>query len=161
MKKKSYDNPYDVLDDEILTVENDINGIIIRQQEIQNFISSVETSISDIEQNLLREKRSKTPNYESMKALRGALSKNIELVKDLYDSYRGFEDSKVKYRKLISDAKLNYQQLVKVKIRQLDIKSEKVDDTTLISLLRNITKNKTAAIENFKDELDNDSDYRM
>jgi chromosome segregation ATPase len=152
-----------------LTAE--IDNIRIRQQELQNFITSIETNINGIETLIDEENNLEKPNYKKLAALRTTLFKNIELLKQLYDSYKGFEEVKFKYQKLIVNSKLDYNKLIYLQIRRLDEQFNRAtsDSDDLIVILRKLTENmenhsqqsdfskkKNPILDNIHNEISND-----
>jgi hypothetical protein len=112
------------LDQKIAIVE-------LRQQEIQNYISDMDNNITFLRGLLPNEK-----DKEKNRILRGAISKNIELLARLYSTYREYEDVKVKYFKIISDDVHKMHQLIAVDIRRIDEKVKDIDDSDFLGVMK-------------------------
>ena len=119
------------------TLEREISNIELRQQELQNIISTLEQNISDIEQLILLEKKKKTVDGNKIKNLRAAILSNTQILNEFYNTYRGYEEVKFKYRKLITDKGLDYEKL-KSDLERLD-KRSKIDNEQLLNVLEIIT----------------------
>lgn len=119
------------------TLEKEIMNIELRQQEIQNVISTLDQSISDIEHLIMLEKKKKTPDGNKIKNLRGALLTNTQILNEFYNTYRGYEEVKFRYRKLITDKGLDYEKL-KSDLEKLDRRS-KFDNEQLLTVLEVIS----------------------
>lgn len=121
-------------------LEKSIINIELRQQELQNMIAIVQNGISNLE-NLVAKEEAKTPQQnERIKNLRAAIIKNVSLVREIYDSYDSYEETKFKYRKLISDGDFNYNKLF-ISIKQIEDKTHKSNSGDLLELLRSISEN--------------------
>lgn len=121
-------------------LENSIYNIELRQQEIQNLIATLQNNLNHIESIIQGEELKTVPNNEKIKNLRLAILKNISLIREMYDSYDGFEETKFKYRKLITETDFNYQKL-EIGINQTNEKINKFSGGDLVELLRSISSN--------------------
>lgn len=115
------------------TLENEIKNIELREQDVQNIISTIEQNINDIDHLILQEKRKKTPDGNKIKNLRAAILSNTQTLNEYYNTYRGYEEVKFKYRKLITDKGLDYEKL-KADLNKLDNRS-KFDNRQLLDVL--------------------------
>lgn len=105
-------------------IEKQIGVIEVRQQEIQNYIAQIDQNITFM-QGLLQQGEQ---NKDKVRAIRGALGKNIETLTKLYSIYREYEDTKQKYHRLLSDNIYKMHHLISVDIRRIDEKLEKMGD---------------------------------
>ena len=149
-------------------LERQIANIVLRQQELQNYISRIEQGIKGLEGIIRVEKQQKKQNYDKIKNCYIAISKHIELVTKLYDSYRAFEDTKFKYHKQIAESNFKYIHLIEVEIRRIE---EKMDNTlgdsgfveVMQALAEGFRNNSDAdpMIQQSKEELLTDSSYKL
>ncbi len=100
-----------------------ISNVELRQQEIQNYITDIDTNIQTIRGMLVGEK-----DREKSRMLRGALSTNIELLMKMYSVYREYEDVKVKYVKENSTVINSKHRILEIDIRRIDEKIEGSDN---------------------------------
>lgn len=133
----------DCLDD-VEKIEKNISIITVRQQEIQKFITILNEGIENLETIISRDSTSGTPNYDRIKACRAAITKNVEQIAELYNVYRAFEDTKVRYISGQSDNKYRYNRLINIDVTKL--KMDSLGDNTkftemLASLSERISKN--------------------
>lgn len=112
-------------------LEQKISIIELRQQEIQNYIADIDNNITYL-RGLLPSETDKEKN----RMIRGAISKNIELLTRLYSTYREYEDVKVKYFKIISDDTHKMHQLIAVDIRRIDEKVRDIDDSDFLGVMK-------------------------
>ncbi len=165
MTKKQEDTQIDVedvkksLDKNSKVIEKSIINIELRQQELQNMIAIVQNGISNLETLLTKEEQKHPQNNERIKNLHAAIIKNVSLVREIYDSYVSYEETKFKYRKLISDSDFDYNKLF-INIKQVEDKTHKTSSGDLLELLRTISENlnkssdsKTTFMDSIKNEL--------
>lgn len=112
-------------------LEQKIANVELRQQELQNYIADLDSNITYLRGLLPNEK-----DKEKNRLLRGAISKNIELLARLYSTYREYEDVKVKYYKIISDDTHKKHSLIAVDIRRIDEKVKDIDDTDFLGVMK-------------------------
>jgi hypothetical protein len=112
-------------------IENKIANTELRQQELQNYIADLDSNIQYLRGLLPNEK-----DKEKNRLIRGAISKNIELLARLYSTYREYEDVKVKYYKIISDDTHKMHHLIAVDIRRIDEKVRDIDDTDFLGVMK-------------------------
>lgn len=114
-------------------LQNSISGVKIKQQEIQKYIADIDSNVQYL-QGLLPSEKDK----EKSRLIRGAISKNIDLLAKLYSVNREYEDVKVKYFKNISDDLYKMHHLVSVEIRKIDEKVKEIDDTDFIGVMKQL-----------------------
>lgn len=112
-------------------MEQKIANTELRQQELQNYIADLDQNIVYLRGLLPHEK-----DKEKNRMIRGAISKNIELLSRLYSTYREYEDVKVKYFKIISDDTHKMHHLIAVDIRRIDEKVKDIDDTDFLGVMK-------------------------
>ena len=105
-------------------IEKQISVIEVRQQEIQNHIASIDSNVVYLN-GLLQQG---VENKDKIRAIRGAIGKNIDTLAKLYSIYREYEDTKQKYHRLVSDNMYKMHHLISVDIRRIDEKLEKMGD---------------------------------
>ena len=132
----SYDS-YDFIatdfSDHKKTLEKQIIGVELKQQEIQKHIADIDSNIQFLQQYLLAEK-----DKEKQRINRGATDKNIELIAKLYSVNREYEDVKVKYLKDISTNIYQMHHLVSVDIRRIDEKVDKIEDGDFVGVMKQV-----------------------
>lgn len=151
--------------DSISKIEHQISNIELRQQELQGYITTIQTAVNAIEQQISVEERKSSPNYQQIHSWRGAIFKNIELISKLYDTYKEFENVKIRCQKEINDSSYKTFHLVEVSIKQLDHKFDNLKDTNIITVLmelqRLIKTDDNQVVENVEKELNSDPNYEL
>lgn len=131
---QGYDN-YDFVETDFSSqktkIEKSIVGVELKQQEIQKYIADIDNNINFLQGLLPAEK-----DKEKARMIRGAISKNIELLARLYSVNREYEDVKVKYFKNISDDLYKMHHLIGVEIRKIDEKVKDIDDTDFVGVMK-------------------------
>jgi hypothetical protein len=135
-KNSSYeDDNQDVVATDFISqktkLEKSITGVEIKQQEIQKYIADIDNNINFLQGLLPNEK-----DKEKSRIIRGAISKNIELLTRLYSVNREYEDVKVKYFKNISDDLYKMHHLISVEIRKIDEKIKDIDDADFVGVMK-------------------------
>ncbi|MDX1700766.1 MAG: hypothetical protein R3250_09120 [Melioribacteraceae bacterium] len=119
---------YDYIETDFSNEKKDILkqiGVIeVRQQEIQNYIATIDQNVTYLN-GLLQQGME---NKDKIRAVRGAIGKNIDTLTKLYSIYREYEDTKQRYHKLLSDNMYKMHHLISVDIRRIDEKLEKIGD---------------------------------
>ena len=128
----SYDYIETDYTDERKDIEKQIGVIEIRQQEIQNYIATIDQNITFMN-GLLQQSET---NKDKIRAIRGALGKNIETLTKLYQVYREYEDTKQRYHKLLSENMYKMHHLISVDIRRIDEKLEKMGDGDFFGIFK-------------------------
>jgi chromosome segregation ATPase len=105
-------------------IEKQIGVIEVRQQEIMNRIADIDQNILYL-QGLIQQGNE---NKDKIRAIRGAIGKNIDTLAKLYSIYREYEDTKQRYHKILSDNMYKMHHLISVDIRRIDEKLEKMGD---------------------------------
>lgn len=113
-------------------LEKQIIVMSTRQSEIQNHILAIEQNISFLNSYIAKNKE----DQEKQRVGRGAISKNIELLAKLYQVYREFEDTKVRYYKNISDDTYRFHHLISVDIRRIDEKFSAVESGDFFGVIK-------------------------
>ena len=121
-------NDYDSQKKEL---EKRIGNVEIKQQEIQKYILDIDSNIQFLQTSLTG-----ITDKEKSRIIRGAISKNIELLARLYSVNREYEDVKVKYFKNISDDLYKMNHLIMVEIRKIDEKIKDIDDTDFVGVMK-------------------------
>lgn len=122
-------------------LEKEIFLVRDKQQEIQRFISIIESNISFLETELNGNKKL---DYNQKVYIRRDITKNIEMINELYNTFRGFEEVKFKYKKAISENNLAAIKLIEVQVRQLNDRLDKFDNNSFMDVLKemsNLSKN--------------------
>lgn len=146
-----------------------IETIVIRQQELQNHISRLDSNILHLEQVVVIEKQQSKPNHDRIKGCYIAIAKNIELIAKLYDCYRSFEDVKFKYHKQISESDYKYIHLLEVEIRRIEESLDKDIESggfaevmrVLMEGFKQNAKEKEEMIQEYEQSLEEDPQYKL
>jgi hypothetical protein len=132
----STSDTYDYIGDDFSKQKSELEKQIIvmttRQSEIQNHILAIEQNISFLNSYIAKNKE----DQEKQRVGRGAISKNIELLAKLYQVYREFEDTKVRYYKNISDDTYRFHHLISVDIRRIDEKFSAVEGGDFFGVIK-------------------------
>jgi len=149
-------------------LEDQIANIVLRQQEIQNFMTTLEAGIKQVELGVQLELQQVKIDYTKVSNMNGKIAKSMELLTKMYDTYRAFEDTKWKYHKLVNDVNFNYIKLLEIEVRRLDEKIDKISDSgfmemmsTLVESLRGGGPAKDPELQEGEQELLNDPEYKM
>lgn len=149
-----------------VTLQTQIDNIILRQQELQNYISTLNQGIQQIEHSVQKELQNKNYDKEKLARFRTSISKSIELVADLYRTYQSFEDVKFKYHKQISEMNFKYIGMIEIDIMRInkDDRSKDSNFAMMMSTLMEMFKNKENASESkesMQKDLILDPDYKL
>lgn len=135
-------------------LDKQITSIELRQQEIQTYLSHIDASVNFIDNEISTETNKKQPNYDRIKALRAALSKNIEILNDLHNTYKEYEGVKFRYYKEIDDNSIQKHKLIELELRKLDDKLNDYSDGGFIQMMQTLV-NQIGPGK--KDEMNNNS----
>jgi len=116
-------------DSQIEQLENQIEIIKIRQQELQNYIVSLDQAIRQIDGVIFNEEQKSKPDYNKIKNLRFISSRNFELITNIYNTYQKFEDVKFKYYKEIDNHSHAANRLIYIEMVKLLKQSDSISDT--------------------------------
>lgn len=147
----------------ITALENQITVIELRQQELQLLISDINTSVTTLNTLL----SNKSASSDVKKGARAALGKNIELLNQLYNTYKEFENTKFRYHQDINNIIHKKNHLINVDIPRVSKTS--VDDGEFTKMLSQFVKLANDTNNNInnplinasKAELVNNSDYDL
>jgi hypothetical protein len=149
--------------DRVTSLENQITIIELRQQELQLLISDINNNIQSLN-TIINNKSSST---DAKKGARMALGKNIELLNQLYNTYKEFENTKFRYHQDINNVIHKKNHLINVDIPRVSKSS--VDDVEFTKMLSQFVKLANDTNNNFnnplikesKEELSNNTDYEL
>lgn len=119
-------------------LEKQISGIELKQQEIQNYITTIDNAVNQLEQMIHQEQNSAQPNYDRIRGLRTAISKNVELISALYNSYKEFENVKFRYYKEINDNNYKTNRLIELELKKVDNQTDKIGEE-FANVMRHLT----------------------
>lgn len=114
-----------------IKLENQISIIELRQQELQNYITSLDQTVRQIDRLVYNEEKKQKPDYNKIKNLRFISSKNIEMITDMYNTYERFEDVKFKYFKEIDSHSHNANRLINIELYKLENQTNDASDMFL------------------------------
>ena len=129
-------------------LEKQITHIEYKQNELQNYITTIDNAISHIEQTIAKEQQTPKPNQDRIRGLRSSVSKNVELVTKLYDSYKEFESVKFRYHKELSDNNYRSQRLIELELKKMDDRSNSLGQE-FYNIMRNL-----AGLQKNDDDMD-------
>ncbi len=169
LQEKDYSHIQKDADVNINTLRKQITGIEYKQQELQNYITTIDNAISQLEQMIHLEQQVPNPNYDKIRALRGAISKNIELLSQIYNTYKEFENVKFRYFKEIDDYSYRVFRLIELDLKKANLGSDKIGQDFL-NIMRVLSKldinsapyddNSRELFEEAQEGLD-DEDYKL
>jgi len=126
-------------------LEKQISNIEVKQYQIQNHISIVELNIKTLESELSGENSKITIDYKKIKNAQINLNYNIQLVAQLYDIYKKYEDIKFSYYKQITDLSFKFKNLYD---------SRKTDTADIVNIMRSVTESlKSSKDKSSKDDI--------
>lgn len=161
-KNEEIGKAYDTIKSDL---EKQITNIELRQQELQQYITKIDSGINQLQMLLDKEK-----DQHKIKSFRNALTHNIELISKLYDTYKEYETVKFRYFKEIDDNNDKKHNLLAVKIRQLDIKADFVNDDGFIQMMQMLSNLKNeessntdedSVIDESEDQLTKNPEYEL
>lgn len=118
-------------------LKTQITNIEYKQQDLQKYIVTIDNSINQIEQFIHQEQNSPKPNFTKINGLRTAVSKNVELVVKIYDSYKEFENVKFRYYKEIDDNTYRTHKLIDLELKRINNASNTIGDE-FYSIMQNL-----------------------
>lgn len=121
------------------TLKKQITGIDLKQQEIQKYIATIDNAVTQLEQLIYHEQNQPSPNYNKIKSLRGAITNNIELVSNLYNSYKEFEMVKFRYYKEVDDNNYKMHRLIELELKKVDQNVNKLGEE-FYNMMRNLSQ---------------------
>ena len=115
------------IDDTNDTLTKQVTNVELRQQELQNMISNIESNISLSHGMIAAEKKKAKPDWNAIKGMQGNLMKNLELLAKYYEVYKQFEETKFKYHNVMNDNIHKGMKLIHVDIKRIEKDLDKVD----------------------------------
>jgi len=147
-----------------------INTITQRQQELQNLITSIEQGVQQYEAMVSREQQMPKPDFNKIRSMRGAITKSIELLAQLYTTYKAFEEVKFRYYKQITDLDHNTRRMIEVEIRRIESNMDNFSGGDFIGMMKSFTdqmkyadklQTPTPLQQGAQEELKNDENYTL
>ena len=129
--KKDFDKSSEIL-------RKQITGIELKQQDLQRYITTIDNSISHLEQIIHYEENKSKPAYDKIKGLRAGISKNIELLSVLYNTYKEFEGIKFRYFKEIDDSNYKKHRLIELELKKVNQNASKLGEE-FYNIMRNLS----------------------
>lgn len=134
-------NEYDNVNDSFVKTEKQLEKQIVhiehKQSELQNYMSTIENNISHMEQLISNEQQAMSPNNDKIRGMRVAITKNVELVTKLYDSYKEFEAVKFRYYKEMSDNNYRRHRLIELELKKMNDRSNSLGQE-FYDIMRNL-----------------------
>ncbi len=100
-------------------LKKQITLIELRQQELQQYMSTIDSHINYFDNQISHEQQQTKPDYQSISRMRAASFKNIELITVLHNTYKEYENVKFRYYKEIGDNNYKKNKLIHVDIKRL------------------------------------------
>jgi len=129
--RKSFVKTEEQLGKQVTSIEN-------KQIELQNYMTTIDNAISHMEQMVAKEQQTANPNHDRIRGLRASITKNVELITKLYDSYKEFESVKFRYHKELSDNNYRKQRLIELELKKMDDRSNSLGQE-FYNIMRNLT----------------------
>jgi len=115
-----------------------VTHVELKQQELQTYINTIDNAITQLEQMIHTEQNSAKPNYDKIRSLRGAITKNVELITNLYNSYKEFENVKFRYYKEIDDNSYRMHRLIELELKKVDENANRLGQE-FYNVMRNLS----------------------
>ena len=156
-------------DEQIKQLGKQISIIELRQQELQNYIISLDQSIKQIDRLVNTENQKSSPDYNKIKNLRFINSKNIEMITDIYNTYERFETVKFKYYKEIDNHSHSGNRLIYIELYKLENQTNDISDS-FMEMIKYLSNLKEANLSNPKtpindekilDNLNDNPEYQL
>ena len=126
---------------QVTQLKNQISIIELRQQELQNYITSLDQTVRQLDRLVFTEEQTPKPDYIKIKNLRFVSSKNIEIITDMYNTYQRFEDVKFKYYKEIDNHSHAGNRLIYIELYKLENQTNDISDS-FMEMLKYLSNNK-------------------
>jgi len=120
------------------TLEKQITNVELRQQELQNYMVTLDNHINHFDQMVNMELQQQQPNYKKITGLRKASFDNIELLTNVHNAYKEYENVKFKYFKEIGSNNTIKQKLIHVDIKRVGTTEEM--GTEFYEIMRNLSR---------------------
>lgn len=133
--KEDYENQELIIKNQIVLIES-------RQQELQNYIVTIDAGINHLQTIIMIEEKKKPIDYDKISRLRGSITKNIQMLNDLYQTYKEYEAVKFKYIQELGTSNLKFHHLLEVEIRRIDEKLDKNVDLEFIDIIQHMISKK-------------------
>jgi prefoldin subunit 5 len=157
-KDTNYDYIWNDINSNTDSLQRQISSLELKQQELQNYIATIDTGIRQLENMINQEQKQQQPNFQRIQGLRIAVSKNVELITGLYTCYKEFENVKQRYYKEINDNTFRGHRLIELELSKLNQKVDQLDGE-FFSVMKNL---QLFATENKKDDLlPNNDEYEL
>lgn len=144
MADDNFESKYKIIanksESRIKDLRKEITNIEFRQQDIQKYISTMDTAINSLESLITQEDKKQQPDYNKITKYRQAISKNIELVSDLLNVNRGYEETKFRYNKEIDDVTMNYTKFLNHDLRKLDKNLDDLENNSFFEMMKQFVK---------------------
>ena len=137
-----------------------ITNIEIKQQDLQQYITTIDNAIIHLEQMIQQEQNQPKSNNDKIRGLRSAVSKNVELIANLYNAYKEFETVKFRYFKEVDDNSYRMHRLIELEMKKVDENANKLGQE-FYNMMRNLsTISSDDSIEESEKKLE-DQEYSL
>ena len=142
-KVKSIESSFD---SRIRDLDEAIQRIGIRQDEIKSYIINTNLSIEELKQLILQ-----TKSAETQLKIRIAIQKNTEIIAKLYDTISSFESIRQRYHQDISKYTEGKIRFIHVELRRIE--EQLNSNTNDLALLYNELRNAVSKLSNDKETM--------
>ncbi len=142
-KVKSIESSFD---SRIRDLDEAIQRIGIRQDEIKSYIINTNLSIEELKQLILQ-----TKSAETQLKIRIAIQKNTEIIAKLYDTISSFESIRQRYHQDISKLTEGKIRFIHVELRRIE--EQLNSNTNDLALLYNELRNAVSKLSNDKETM--------
>jgi|SRR6056297_3121315 len=138
-EEEDYSNIKNDFSNNTETLKKQITGIELKQQELQKYISTIDNGISYLEQMIHYEENKPKPSMDKVRGLRTAITKNVELISNLYNSYKEFEMVKFRYFKEIDDNDYKMHRLIELELKKINQNTNRLGEE-FYNMMRNLSQ---------------------
>lgn len=153
--------------DRIQLLRNQISNIEIKQQDLQQYLNNIDNNIQHLDTLITQEQSLKNPDYNKIKNYRYAMTKSIELINQLHNTYKEYENVKFRYFKQIDESSNYKHRLIELEMKKLDDKlSNNIEGFTqmmqmIASHINLPNSGNNELIERSKKEIISNPDYEL
>lgn len=166
-ENKNQDNITKDYDDRIQLLRNQISNIEIKQQDLQHYLNNIDNNVQHLDNLITQEQSLKNADHNKIKNYRYAMTKSIELINQLHNTYKEYENVKFRYFKQIDESSNYKHRLIELEMKKLDDKlSNNIEGfTKMMQLIANSINSPNSGnnelVEKSKKEIISNPDYEL